>query len=182
MEQIKHHYNDGNGRQLYTVVKFPNKEFRRLRKDQNGKEHWSWDGIKQVPYRWPDIKDHRAVIFVEGEKDADNLHSIDLVSTTIAGGSNAWSPLLKKQPDFPEKYFSGFDQVFIIPDNDEAGRKFAQETGEHIREFVSKVWIVNLPNLDKGGDVSDTLSTIPKEKQKNEILGLIENNKTPFVM
>ena len=94
MEQIKHHYNDGNGRLLYTVVKFPNKEFRRLRQDQNGKEHWNWDGIKQVPYRWPDIKDHRAVIFVEGEKDVDNLHSIDLVATTIAGGSNAWTPLL----------------------------------------------------------------------------------------
>ena len=182
MEQIKYQYNDGNGRLLYTVVKFPNKEFRRLRQDQNGKEHWNWDGIKQVPYRWPDIKDHRAVIFVEGEKDVDNLHSIDLVSTTIAGGSNAWTPLLKKQPDFPEKYFSGFDQVFIIPDNDEAGRKFAQETGGHIREFVSKVWIVNLPNLDKGGDISDVLSTIPEEKRKNEILSLVDSNKTPFIM
>ena len=27
MEQIKHEYKDGNGRLLYTVVKFPNKEF-----------------------------------------------------------------------------------------------------------------------------------------------------------
>ena len=182
MEQIKYQYNDGNGRLLYTVVKFPNKEFRRLRTDVTGKEVWNWDGIKQVPYRWPDIKDHRAIIFVEGEKDADNLHDIDLVATTIAGGSNAWSPLLKKQTDFPEKYFSGFDQVFIIPDNDESGKKFAQETGEHIREYVSKVWIVNIPNLSKGGDVTDYLSHIPKEKQKDSLLTLIEANKTPFVL
>ena len=182
MEQIKHEYKDGNGRLLYTVVKFPNKEFRRLRTDVTGKEVWNWHGIKQVPYRWPDIKDHRAIIFVEGEKDADNLHDIDLVATTIAGGSNAWSPLLKKQQDFPEKYFSGFDQVFIIPDNDESGKKFAQETGEHIREFVSKVWIVNIPNLSKGGDVTDYLSHIPKEKQKDSLLTLIEANKTPFVL
>ena len=180
MEQIKHEYKDGNGRLLYTVVKFPNKEFRRLRTDVTGKEVWNWDGIKQVPYRWPDIKDHRAIIFVEGEKDVDNLHDIDLVATTIAGGSNAWSPLLKKQSDFPEKYFSGFDQVFIIPDNDEAGKKFAQETGEHIREYVSKVWIVNLPNLSKGGDVSDYLSHITKEKQKDSLLALIEEHKNPF--
>ena len=180
MEQIKHEYKDGNGRLLYTVVKFPNKEFRRLRTDVTGKEVWNWDGIKQVPYRWPDIKDHRAIIFVEGEKDVDNLHDIDLVATTIAGGSNAWSPLLKKQSDFPEKYFKGFDQVFIIPDNDEAGKKFAQETGEHIREYISKVWIVNLPNLDKGGDVSDYLSDIPKEKQKESLLALIEEHKNPF--
>ena len=136
-QQIKHQYNDGNGRNLYTVVKFPDKEFRRLRIDATGKEVWNWDGIKQVPYRWPDIKDHKAIIFVEGEKDVDNLHDIDLVATTIAGGSNAWTPLLKKQPDFPEKYFSGFEQVFIIPDNDEAGEKFAQETGSHIKDFVS---------------------------------------------
>jgi 5S rRNA maturation endonuclease (ribonuclease M5) len=183
MGQIKYQYNDGNGRLLYTVVKFPNKEFRRLRTDSQGKDHWNWDGIKQVPYRWPDIKDHRAVIFVEGEKDVDNLQSIDLVSTTIAGGSNAWTPLLKKQPDFPEKYFSGFDQVFIIPDNDEAGRKFAQETGEHIREFVSKIWIVNLPDLEKGGDVSDYLSQwneVEKDDLKSGLLQTIEEFKSPF--
>ena len=183
MEQIKYQYNDGNGRLLYTVVKFPNKEFRRLRTDSQGKDHWNWDGIKQVPYRWPDIKDSRAVIFVEGEKDVDNLHNIDLVATTIAGGSNAWNPLLKKQPDFPEKYFSGFDQVFILPDNDEAGRKFAQETGEHIREFVSKVWIVNLPDLEKGGDVSDYLAKwdgVEKDKLKSGLLQTIEELKSPF--
>mgnify|MGYP003682022783 CR=1 FL=1 len=180
MEQIKHEYKDGNGRLLYTVVKFPNKEFRRLRTDITGKEVWNWDGIKQVPYRWPDIKDHRAIIFVEGEKDVDNLHDIDLVATTIAGGSNAWNPLLKKQPDFAEKYFNGFDQVFIIPDNDEAGKKFAQDTGQHIREYVSKVWIVNLPDLKKGGDVSDYLATISKESQKDSLVALIEKHKNPF--
>jgi hypothetical protein len=180
MEQIKHEYKDGNGRLLYTVVKFPNKEFRRLRVDATGKEVWNWDGIKQVPYRWPDIKDHKAIIFVEGEKDVDKLHDIDLLATTIAGGSNAWSPLLKKQSDFPEKYFSGFEQVFIIPDNDEAGQKFAQETGEHIRDFVSKVWIINLPNLEKGGDVSDYLDNIPHDNQKQSLVKLIEDNKVPF--
>ena len=182
-QQIKYQYNDGNGRQLYTVVKFPNKEFRRLRTDITGKEVWNWDGIKQVPYRWPDIKDQRAIIFVEGEKDVDNLHNIGLIATTIAGGSNAWSPLLKKQSDFPEKYFSGFDQAFIIPDNDESGKKFAQETGEHIREFVSKVWIVNLPNLDKGGDVSDYLEQfdgVSKDQLKDGLLKWIEESKTPF--
>jgi len=182
-QQIKYQYNDGNGRQLYTVVKFPNKEFRRLRTDITGKEVWNWDGIKQVPYRWPDIKDQRAIIFVEGEKDVDNLHDIGLIATTIAGGSNAWSPLLKKQSDFPEKYFSGFDQAFIIPDNDESGKKFAQETGEHIREFVSKVWIVNLPNLDKGGDVSDYLEQfdgVSKDQLKDGLLKWIEESKTPF--
>ena len=181
MNQINYQYKDGNGRPLYTVVKFPNKEFRRLRTDVTGKEVWNWDGIKQVPYRWSEIKDHRAIVFVEGEKDVDNLHNIGLLATTIAGGSNAWNPLLKKQSNFAEQYFSGFDQVFIIPDNDEPGQKFAEDTGEAIREYVSKVWVVELPNLSKGGDVSDYLSKIPEDEQYSSLISLIEKTKKPFI-
>ena len=113
MEQIKYQYNDGNGRLLYTVVKFPNKEFRRLRQDQNGKEHWNWDGIKQVPYRWPDIKDHRAVIFVEGEKDAENSIDFGFLATTVQGGN--WH-------DDYLKYFKDAE-IICVPDLDKLGLK-----------------------------------------------------------
>lgn len=173
MEQrIDYEYRDGNGRLLYSVAKFPGKNFRRLRLDQEGKEHWNWEGIQQLPYRWPDIKDAKAVLFVEGEKDVDNLTELGITSTTIAGGSNAWGPLLKRQPSFCEKYFKGFDHVFVIPDNDESGKKFAQETGEHLKD-LTKVWIVNLPTVIQGGDVSDYL----KSNGKEDLLAYIEGNK-----
>ena len=66
-------YKDANGRNLYQVIRFPGKEFRRLRKGTNGEDIWNWDGVQQVPYRLDLIHDKPAVIFVEGEKDVDNL-------------------------------------------------------------------------------------------------------------
>ena len=43
----------------------------------DGKDVWNWKGIKIVPYKLPHLIDSinksKAVILVEGEKDADNL-------------------------------------------------------------------------------------------------------------
>ena len=86
-DRTSYEYRDGNGRLLYLVVKFPGKNFRRLRYDQDGKEHWNWEGVQQVPYQWPNIKDAKAIVFVEGEKDVDNLQSIGITATTIAPSS-----------------------------------------------------------------------------------------------
>jgi 5S rRNA maturation endonuclease (ribonuclease M5) len=179
--KTQYEYRDGNGRLLYIVAKFPGKNFRRLRYDQDGKEHWNWEGVQQLPYRWPDVKDSKAVLFVEGEKDVDSLHSIGVTATTIAGGSNAWGPLLKKQPDFAEKYFKQFDHIFIIPDNDESGEKFAQESGEHFKDFA-KVWIVSLGLTEQGADATDYLNSIKGADQlkKESLLTLIEKNKQPW--
>ena len=41
-------YKDANGRNLYQVIRFPKKEFRRLRKGSNGEEIWNWDGIRYM--------------------------------------------------------------------------------------------------------------------------------------
>ena len=181
-ERTNYEYRDGNGRLLYSVVKFPGKNFRRHRIDSDGKEHWNWDGIQQVPYNWHSVHNSRAVLFVEGEKDVDTLQSLDITATTIAGGSNGWGPLLKRQPDFADRYFKGFDHIFIIPDNDESGRKFANDTAEQVKESC-KVWIVNLPSLKKGGDVSDYLDSIDGSSavKKENLLDYIESNKTTWI-
>jgi hypothetical protein len=126
-------YKDANGRSLYQVIRFPKKEFRRLRKGSNGEEIWNWDGVQQVPYRLDQIHDKPAVIFVEGEKDVDNLiEKVGLPATCIAGGAKALKPLLKKQPDFIQKYFSGFKKVWVVPDNDGPGDVFAREMAEKL--------------------------------------------------
>lgn len=180
-DRTSYEYRDGNGRLLYLVVKFPGKNFRRLRYDQDGKEHWNWEGVQQVPYQWPNIKDAKAIVFVEGEKDVDNLQAIGITATTIAGGSNAWGPLLKRQPDFVDKYFKQFEHIFIIPDNDEAGEKFAQESGEHFKDSA-KVWVVSLGLSLKGGDTTDYLDSIKgtPQSKKESLLTLIEENKQPW--
>ena len=126
-------YKDANGRNLYKVVRFPGKEFRRLRTGPSGEEVWNWDGVQQVPYRLDLVHDKPAVIFVEGEKDVDNLiEKVGLPATCIAGGAKALRPLLKKQPDFIQKYFAGFKKVWVVPDNDEPGDSFAREMAEKL--------------------------------------------------
>ncbi len=89
------------------------------------------------------------VYVVEGEKCFDAGSGLGLVATTSAGGSNAagksdWSPL------------AGRD-VVILPDNDDAGRKYADDVAAVLRELdpPATVRVVEFDGLDRGGDVAD---------------------------
>lgn len=92
------------------------------------------------------------VFIVEGEKCVHALEDAGLVSTTSKGGSNAanktdWTPL------------QHFQDIAILPDNDEAGHKYAQDV-IHILQALPgarRVKVVNLPGLDAKGDVYDYL-------------------------
>ena len=100
------------------------------------------------------------VLFVEGEKDVDNPTKLGINATTVAGGSNAWGKLLKQQPHFCEKYFGRYAEVIILPDNDDPGRKFAEDAAQALHD-VTSVKICDLPELGPGGDVSDWISNNP---------------------
>ena len=100
------------------------------------------------------------MLFVEGEKDVDNLTKLGINATTVAGGSNAWGKLLKQQPHFCEKYFGRYAEVIILPDNDDPGRKFAEDAAQALHD-VTSVKICDLPELGPGGDVSDWISNNP---------------------
>jgi len=88
------------------------------------------------------------VYVVEGEKCVDRL--VGLVhATTSSGGSNAasksdWSPLAGRE-------------VVILPDNDDAGRKYAADVAAILHELdpPATVRVVELDGLDEGGDVAD---------------------------
>ena len=87
---------------------------------------WSWRvrGIRQVPYRLPELLSAALdvpVFVVEGEKDADRLASLGLVATCNAGGANTWPEALN--PPFRGR------TVYILPDNDAAGRSHASKGG-----------------------------------------------------
>ena len=161
----RYDFRDANGEKLYSVVKRPGKNFRRVRYDASGQEVWNWDGVTQVPYNLDKIVDSSAVFFVEGEKDADSLTKIGYPATTIAGGSNGVGPLLKAQPEFFKKYFSNYQFVLIIPDNDLPGKKFMDDVAQQIAPHT-KVFSCQLPNLDVGEDVTDFLE---REKYDVEI-------------
>jgi DNA primase len=98
-------------------------------------------------------EDADRVYVVEGEKCCQAMSfegGLGLASTTSSGGSNAasrtdWSPLAGRE-------------VVILPDADEAGRKYADEVAAILLDLdpPAVVRIVDLaPDTDDGSDVAD---------------------------
>ena len=145
-------YCDERGTLLFQVVRYAPKTFRQRRPDGSGGWSWRIKGVRQVPYRLPELRaagNDVPVFVVEGEKDADRLASLGLVATCNAGGANTW-------PEALTPHFRG-RTVFILPDNDGAGRSHAQRVAAALHGVADSVHIVTLPGLPPGGDVSDWL-------------------------
>ena len=142
-------YVDENGVLLYEVVRKAPKQFIHRRPDSNGAWLYRLNGTRRVPYRLPELlaKSSSMVYVVEGEKDADQLHSLGLTATTNSGGAGKW------QPEFAE-YLRGRD-VVILPDNDVAGRKHAELVANSLIGIARSAVTVNLEGLPAKGDVSD---------------------------
>jgi AAA domain len=103
-----------------------------------------------IPYRLPELlaSAHDTVIIVEGEKDVETLREHGFVATTNPGGAEKWTPELNQ-------WLKG-KTVYILPDNDEPGRRHAQLVARNLHGVAESVRVVALPNLrSKGGDVSD---------------------------
>ncbi len=94
----------------------------------------------------------KAVFVVEGEKCAAALQSIGLCSISTLGGAQA-----PHKADFSP--LNGFSTVCILPDNDEAGGKYAATIREILANLGQppKVKTVFLPGLADNGDIVDWL-------------------------
>jgi hypothetical protein len=120
-ELAHYDYTDEAGNLLFQVVRFEPKDFRQRVRDETKMSGWSWTvkGVRQVPYRLPDvieaIASEQLVVIVEGEKDVDNLWQIGIAATTNAGGVGKWADSLNV-------HFRGAE-VVILNDNDQAGRE-----------------------------------------------------------
>lgn len=149
-------YHDEAGKLLFQVVRYEPKEFRVRRP---GAEGWIWNlaGVERVLYRLPELlaSDQSTTIFVvEGEKDCDRLHSLNLIATTNPGGAGKWR----------EEYNAALagKQVVILPDNDSAGETHAVDVARALLPVAAAVKIVRLPGLPPvrekhGEDISDWL-------------------------
>ena len=152
--QIQYDYKDGDGRIVHSVIRTENKDFFRVR-EVNGEKISNWDGVQIVPFNLPEIYEKTAVILVEGEKDVQTLKNLGIPATTIPGGSNGWGPLIKKQPDFCQKYFNG-KTVIIIPDNDPPGEKYMETGAQFLSDGGAVVHTCPIcVEMDKGADITD---------------------------
>jgi len=145
-------YTDATGTLLFQVVRYEPKDFRQRRPNGSG---WSWNlkGIERVLYRLPGLVSadpSETVFLVEGERDADNLAALGLVSTTNSGGAGKWR----------DSYADALKgrSVAILPDADQPGRQHAEQVAKSLHGVAKSVKVVSLPNLPPKGDVSDWVS------------------------
>ena len=146
-------YHDERGHLLFEVVKFPPKSFRPRRSDGNGGWVWNLDDTRRVLYRLPQLivaDPTETVYIVEGEKDADRLAALGLVTTTNPGGARRW------RSEYGD-HLKG-RRVIIPPDNDEPGRSHAEDVAASLHAVAAEVRILLLPGLAEHGDVSDWLT------------------------
>src|SRR5262245_9436272 len=142
-------YADDKGELLYQVVRLEPKDFRQRQPDGKGGWLWHLNGVRRVPYRLQQLAQFPdATVFIcEGEKDADRVEGLGHCATTVATGS--WTADCVKA--------LAARDVFILEDNDDAGRKKAQEAAAALHGQAKSVRIVRLPGLPEKGDVSDWL-------------------------
>jgi hypothetical protein len=93
------------------------------------------------------------IYIVEGEKCAAALHGLDLQAVTSLGGSCQavkadWSTLRDAS------------HIYILPDNDEPGMRYAKAVYDQVRHFpfLHEIKLVQFPMYEKG-DVCDFLAS-----------------------
>jgi putative DNA primase/helicase len=131
--------------------------FVQRRPDPSNQSGWKWS-VKDIPveqrplYRLPElIASNAEFLFIcEGEKDADNLAAKGLIATTNVGGAGKW------RPEYGV-HFAG-RHVVVLPDCDLAGRNHAATVAASLAGVAASVRILELPDLQPKGDVSDWLA------------------------
>ena len=109
-----------------------------------------------VPYRLPELVKAETVFLCEGEKDVDNLTAQGLAATCSPDGAGTGS----KWRDTYTPYFTG-KTVYILQDNDDVGKKFAQYEAQKLSPVAQEVKVLDLtalwPQLPEHGDISDVM-------------------------
>lgn len=141
-----------------------------LQRRPDGQGGWIWkmEGVRLVPYRLPElieaIADDRTVYLAEGEKCCDALAKLGLPATTNPAGAGKW-------PAHFSEFFAGA-RVVIMPDNDEPGRKHADQVAANIADVAASVLVLELPDLPPKGDVVDWLAEGGTAAELAELAGI----------
>ena len=138
--------------------------------------------IPLLLYRLPEIEGKEEVFYAEGEKCVDELWCLNLPATTLPVGAT-----IKINKEILEALFPLKNKrVFILPDNDEQGRKYAKSIAKALRQIGADPEIIFIPDLGDKTDIADYIDFLrlqnkSDEEIKEEILKLIkENSGIPF--
>lgn len=145
-------YQGANG-EFIVKDKKRDKTFRQKRPDPDNRGRWIYnaDGVPPVPYRLPElleaIANKRPILIVEGEAKADLLWSWGVAATCCVGGAKKWKPE-------HSEFLRGAD-VFLLPDNDNAGWEHIHKVGALLSTVAKSIRVLSLPELPLKGDIID---------------------------
>ncbi len=117
--------------------------------------------IRPMLYGLQSLDGEGVVFLVEGEKDVDSLISCNLPSVTLPDGANS---------KWRIQYAAAFKDrlVYAIPDNDEAGRMYAEMVLCNVKEVARKVYLLDLktvwPEMPEKADISDMIKALGEER------------------
>jgi hypothetical protein len=146
-------YHDESGAVLFEVCRYEPKDFRQRRPDKSAPGGYTWktSGVRQVPYRLPEllagVKTGETIYIAEGEKDVAALVKAGFVATCNAGGAGKWRPELAG-------HIKGATAAVVIADKDAPGRKHADAVAATLAPVVPSVQVLELPDVD-GKPVKD---------------------------
>ena len=170
--EVAHYdYFTRDGAPLVRVVRYEPKDFRRMSPD--GRGGWKKGGTGNTPalYHWPELaeacRNHvPRVWIVEGEKDRDNFYMLKpskvkddgekepgVVVTTPIGGASKWRNEYAAE-------FSGAGEVFVVADNDDAGRRHARRVVESLKNAGLSARAFVLPDELAGRKIKDASDAI----------------------
>ncbi len=129
------------------------KDFTQRQLDNSG-TGWIYNlkDVTTVLYNSDDVKDAQTVIICEGEKAADEVNAWlkaadvygEFVATTNPMGADKWRDHLSDELTGKE--------VFVLPDNDEPGRRHAAKVAQSLTGKAASIKVVELSGLPEKGD------------------------------
>jgi DNA polymerase bacteriophage-type len=92
----------------------------------------------------------------EGEKDADSLIALGLLTLTNPGGAGKWNSDFTTEQT--ERWFKGRHAVYVLEDNDIPGQRHVEIVAHALQNLVTEIRIVTFRELPAAGDVTDWLA------------------------
>ena len=143
------------------------KDFLQARPDPSGGYVYGLEGGQTILYNLGDVLRaslcSEMVVWVEGEKDADNgKERLGLTTTTCPMGAKHFKP-----------HYAGYltgTQVVVVADNDEPGGHHAEMVATELLPFAAGVKILKLPDLPQKGDLSDWIDAGGTREEFNRLV------------
>lgn len=167
-------YTDETGQELYQNCRYEadklgNKlEKKTFRQRHKIGDEWAYalNGIRRVPYNFKALIAEPNIVFdCEGEKDAETLNQLGFTATST----------LKESFGELHKFCLG-KVVVVCEDNDEPGRKKAEEKAEKYWDMGAetvKVWTFR--DMPDRSDVTDWIAQNPQEREFFEIAKIVQD-------